>query len=208
MAQAKRSIARLLSGGDRRSIGRSNEVVALVKRNPARFSELVLVMQHADPLVRMRAADAAEKVTLHHPEYLQAHKRVLLRVIAHDRQKEVRWHVAQMLPRLKLSKRERSAAVAILRVYLKDESRIVKTFAMQALADLALHDAVLRMSVLRTIRRLVETGSPAMLSRGRRLLRELEAGAEAQRPTRLCKERLRQALSAKDTSGRVPGQSR
>jgi HEAT repeat protein len=181
MAQAKRSIARLLSGGDRRSIGRSNEVVALVKRNPARFSELVLVMQHADPLVRMRAADAAEKITLRRPKYLQPHKRVLLRTIARDPQMEVRWHVAQMLPRLKLSKRERAEAVTILRGYLKDESRIVKTFAMQALADFALHDPALRTSALRTIRRLMKTRSPAMQSRGRRLLKELEYSRDAAR---------------------------
>jgi HEAT repeat protein len=208
MAEAKRSIARLLSGGDRRSIGRSNHVVALVKRDPARFTELVLAMQHADPLVRMRAADAAEKITLHRPEYLQTHKRVLLRVVAHDRQKEVRWHVAQMLLRLKLSKRERAAAVAILRGYLRDESRIVKTFAMQALSDLTAHDPLLRTSVLRTIRRLTETGSPAMRSRGRRLLRRLEEGARRLRPTRFYSERQYRAPLAKGPSVRVPRQSR
>jgi HEAT repeat protein len=52
-------------------------------------------------------------------------------------QKEVRWHVAQLLPRLALTPRQQTQAVALLRGLLDDGSRIVRTFAMQALADLA-----------------------------------------------------------------------
>jgi len=53
----------MLKGGDRRSIGRSNEVTKLVLRQPGRFAELVECLWSEDPIVRMRAADAAEKVS-------------------------------------------------------------------------------------------------------------------------------------------------
>ena len=53
--------------------------------------------------LRMRAADAAEKITCRRPDLLVACKQRLLDEIAAVPQQEVRWHVAQMLPRLALT---------------------------------------------------------------------------------------------------------
>lgn len=163
-----------LAGGDRRSIGRVNEVVAEVLRDPALFEAIFKGMFSDDPIIRMRAADAVEKITAKHPKYLWPYKSKLIRQVAKLDQQEVRWHVAQMIPRLELSKREIALAVEILLVYLNDKSNIVKTFAMQALADLAEKDASLRSQVIPVLEDLAKTGSPAMKSRGRRLLKELK----------------------------------
>ena len=81
--------------------------------------------------------------------------------------------VAQMLPRLELSPAERRQALDILLGYLDDESKIVKTFAMQGLADLAWQDPQLRTEVLPVLVKLTASGSPAMRSRGRKLLMQL-----------------------------------
>jgi hypothetical protein len=159
-----------LAGGDRRSIGRSDEVVADLLADPALFPLVFEGMLHEDPVVRMRAADAVEKASAQRPEYLQPLKSRLLQEVARSEQQEVRWHVAQMLPRLDLSAAERETAVAILTGYLDDESKIVKTFSMQALADLAAQDASLRPQVTALVEELTRTGSPAMQSRGRKLL--------------------------------------
>ena len=64
----------LLKGSDRRSIGRSNDVVKLVLRAPKRFDELIQCLWSDDPIVLMRAADAAEKVSALHPEQLEPYK--------------------------------------------------------------------------------------------------------------------------------------
>jgi hypothetical protein len=58
-----------------------------------------------------------------------------------------------------------------LRGYLDDSSSIVRTNAMEALADLAERDAGLRSSIIPMLECLTATGSPAMRSRGRKLLR-------------------------------------
>jgi hypothetical protein len=163
-----------LKGGDRRSIGRSDEVAAMVLHKPELFDVLVRGMLHDDAIVRMRAADAAEKVSAKRPELLVAHRRTLLEEIAVSRQQEVRWHVAQMIPRLPLTPEERTHALDRLRLYLEDRSSIVKTSAMDAMAQLASSDAVLRPRILGLIRELVTTGTPAMKARGRRLLASLE----------------------------------
>jgi hypothetical protein len=85
----------------------------------------------------------------------------------------MRWHVAQMLPRLRLTAAEKRQAVVILTEYLRDKSSIVRTFSMQALSDLAADDAVLRGEVRPLIERLTRTGTPAMRARGRKLLIKL-----------------------------------
>lgn len=162
-----------LAGGDRRSIGRSDEVVAEVLASPAQFPLIFEGLLNDDPLIRMRAADAVEKITARHPGYLQPYKNQLITQVARINQQEVRWHVAQMLPRLEWSEAERAQVVEILLAYLNDASSIVKTFAMQALADLAEQDDRLRPQVIPLLEELTQTGSPAMQSRGRKLLRRL-----------------------------------
>lgn len=164
------NILKKLEGGDRRSVGRVDEVVAA----PTLFETVFQGMLADDPLLRMRCADAIEKITLQHPEWLRPYKSQLVRRVALISQQEVRWHVAQLFSRLTLTARERRSEVTILEDYLNDESRIVKTFAMQALADIAEQDAELRRPIVRKLARLTRTGSPAMQSRGRKLLAKLK----------------------------------
>jgi hypothetical protein len=110
------------------------------------------------------------------PELLAPFKAKLLKQVARIEQQEVRWHAAQMFSRLKWSKRERRALMEILADYLGDESRIVKTFAMQAMADIAAADEELRSGTIARLEQLARTGSPAMKSRGKKLLAKLKSG--------------------------------
>ena len=176
------SILRKLEGGDRWSIGRSNEVVAEVLASPELFSRLFAGLSVDDPVVRARAADAVEKISVIHPEYLRPYKATLVGDLARSEQKEVRWHVAQMLPRLRWNAREWQEVCEILTDYLRDSSSIVKTFAMQALADLTAQVSELRPSVLRQLEKLTVSGTPAMRARGRKLLAELSGSTR--RPAR------------------------
>jgi HEAT repeat protein len=162
-----------LTGGDRRSIGRSNEVVAAVLGDPSLFGVLFSGLWSSDPLIRMRTADALEKITVKHPEWLHPYKEQLIGQVAQSQEQEVRWHMAQMFPRLQTNQEERAAMVGILLDYLGDRSRIVRTFAMQALADLAEQDADLRPEVIRVLEEQTRIGSLAMQSRGRKLLGQL-----------------------------------
>ena len=173
----KRNLPNLKSG-DLRSIGHSDEAVELVFANPELFGELVAGLLDGDRLVRMRSADAVEKATREHPAWLTPWKRYLLHDVAAHQEKELRWHVAQLLPRLKLTAVEREHAVEILNEYLRDKSSIVRTFSMQALVDLAESDPPLRLQVRPLIERLTQSGTPAMKARGRKLLRKLDKQRE------------------------------
>ena len=129
-----------LQRGDRRSIGRVEEVVDNVLGTPSLFAELINGLFVADPVVRMRTADAVEKITVDQPELLQPYKRKLIRLAGQTDQQEIRWHMAQILPRLALKPGDRKTIVEIMFTYLNDKSNIVVTFALQALADFAAED--------------------------------------------------------------------
>jgi hypothetical protein len=171
---AKRLLDKL-TGGDRRSIGRADEVAKLVLKQPAFFRELMTGIRDADPLVCMRAADAAEKVSRKRPELLHPFQAELLRLLDEASQQELRWHLAQMVPRLPLTQKQRVRAASALRRYLEDPSSIVKTCALQALAEIAARDASLQPEVKTLLQKAVRTGTPAMKARSRKLLRQFEA---------------------------------
>jgi hypothetical protein len=127
-----------------------------------------------DPIVRMRAADAAEKVSVVRPDLLKQYKAELLGLLAEAEQIELRWHLALMVPRLPLNKTERQRAATALHRYLEDRSSIVRTFALQGLADLSRSDAGLRGHVRGLLETSVRAGTAAMKPRARKLLKELK----------------------------------
>ena len=70
--------------------------------------------------------------------------------------------------------KETAVATEIFFEYLEDKSKIVVTFAMQALADLAIKEADVSTRVIRAIEKLAITGSPAIQSRGKKLRMQLK----------------------------------
>ncbi len=170
----RQNILALLEGGDRRSIGRSDQVAAMVSRNPRLFPKLIAGLWSEDPIVRMRAADATEKVTRTNPKLLWPFKKELLGLMGEAKEQELRWHLAAIVPRLPLNAKERQLASSLLNGYLEDRSSIVKTFALQGLADLGNDDPSLRLEALGTLREATRTGTPAMKARSRNLLIKLE----------------------------------
>ena len=162
-----------LQGGDRRSIGNSNRVAALILRQPDRLAELMQCLWSADAVVRMRAADAAEKVSAKRPALLAPFKAELLALACETTQAELRWHLALMIPRLRLGQQERVRATSALWDFLGDRSSIVRTFAIQALAELSRGTPEMQADVIDLLERTCRTGTPAMKARSRKLLEQI-----------------------------------
>jgi hypothetical protein len=163
-----------LKSGDLRSIGKADEVVQDILNDPSLFKEVFEGMLNKDPVIRMRSADAIEKVSAKRPEYLRPFKSKLINQISKIEQQEVRWHVAQMFSYIKINKTERDKIIKILSSYIvTDESKIVKTFSMQTLADLAEKDEQIKPKIINLIKGMIKNGSPAIISRGKKLLKQL-----------------------------------
>lgn len=168
-------MAAMLAGGDRRSLGHSNLVVAQVLRQPARFGELIECLWNENLLVRMRAADAAEKVTRQRPGLLAPHKAELLGLLEDidAGEPEMRWNLVQMIPRLPLHSRERERAMARLREFFEDRSSILRTCALQSWVELASGDPAHRAEMLGLLEVSARQGTAAVRARARKLLNRL-----------------------------------
>lgn len=164
-----------LAIGDRRTTGQSAAVTQAILENPKQFDAVFDAMWQSDDAgVRMRASNVCETLSRTRPDLLQARKRDLFKHVAPMPQQEVRWHLCQILPRLRLTKTERRRAYRIMQSYLDDQSSIVRAFAMQAMADFATQDETLRPETLAQIKTLAARGTPAMRARGKKLLKQLE----------------------------------
>jgi hypothetical protein len=73
-----------------------------------------------------------------------------------------------------MNARERQFTITSLNTYLDDRSSIVKTFALQGLADLAENEPSIRPRVIETLREATRNGTPAMKARSRKLLLKLQ----------------------------------
>ncbi len=163
-----------LRGGDLRSIGRANEVAHEVEKNPALFGTVFSGLSDSDPVVRMRSADVIEKVTKDKPELLSGYASQVVSILASAEQQEVCWHMAQIAPRLECSANEESEIIKALKGYLLHKSKIVRVSAMESLAAFAEKNSSILNEVVNIIKVQKETGSPAVQSRGRKLLQRLE----------------------------------
>lgn len=162
-----------LSGGHRRSIGHAGRAVQAVLAHPEWLAVLFEGIEAPDPVLRMRCADAIEKITARRPALLLPFKETVLQRLAFVAQPDVRWHVAPLLARLPLTDSEEDTVVGLLLGYTNDRSSIVKTLSMQALADIALRSRRFLPDITRHLAELAATGTPAMRARGHKLLRVL-----------------------------------
>ncbi len=166
----------LASGRHRLAIGRTAEVVNLVRAHPKKASQLIKCLWDENPSAAMRAADALEKLTRSNPSLLHSWKAPLLGLLSEATENKLRWCLAITIPRLELTAPECRRAAETLQSWLEDSSSIVKTCALQGLADLTRQDPSLRSLVVDLSRIHGRAGTAAMRARSRILLHRLENG--------------------------------
>ena len=163
-----------LRGGDLRSIGKADEVARQVLENSDLFSALFQGLYSNDPVVRMRAADAVEKVSRQRPGLLKGYSAEIIAILESSDQQEVCWHMAQIAPRLHVEPREEEHILVLLKKLLSHKSRIVQVSAMDALTAFAERDETLANEVKTIIMEQMKNGAPSIIARGRKLLKRLE----------------------------------
>lgn len=165
-----------LRGDERRQLGSSDSVSSDILRRPEGFVELFEAFFDEDPVVGIRASDAAEKATRGRPDLLVPFRKRLISEAGEVPAPEVRRNVAQMLPRIKFEPRERAKAIALLQRYLKDQNSDLVLAALQALTDFSNDDAVLREKMIPILERFSREGATEGLKfRGRRMLARLSS---------------------------------
>lgn len=170
MAITQIDLLNFLQGKDLRSTGNVEELLPKIK-SEADFNTLFTFLNSSDRIVTMRAADAVEKITKAHPEFLQPHKGEVLDFLDSAQNKEFKWHLALMVPRLKLSEEEFGRVWDKLSAYAKDrkESRIVRVNCLQALSDLSSRNHDLQQDLELTFEEVETENIPSINARIRKL---------------------------------------
>ena len=144
----KEKINTLLNGGDLRSISGSNEVVMLI-HNQEDFDILFSYLYSSNRLIVMRAADSIEKISRQHSIFLDKYKTNLLELITNAADKELKWHLAQIVSKLNLNGNERNKIFEILKKWTQDknESKIVRVNSIQTLSEISCNSELLSKSL-------------------------------------------------------------
>lgn len=170
MVAGVREFAKILAGGDRRSIGEADAVAAAVAKEPGRFPELWTCLSHGDGVVRMRAADALEKLSRSDIALFRPHKKALLSGARDDGTSEVRWHLVVLMARLPLTEAEAKTLCIRLDDYLRnDDSRIVRANALEAACEVAKRHPALAEPVQRMMAFARGSSWPSLKARARKL---------------------------------------
>jgi len=160
-------IAKALSEGDPRSLGRAEEVVQLVLDEPRRVGELFACLFSGDEIVRFRASDALEKVCRTRPDLLTPFTERLLVEVPKIDQPSVQWHLAQILSALPLDGRDRRRAVAVLKHNLyQHDDWIVVNLTLEVLATFVRQSGRMRPSFSRLVRPFTQSRYESIAKRG------------------------------------------
>jgi hypothetical protein len=132
----------------------------------------------------MRAADAIEKVTRNNPLYLFKHKKKVLEIFDTGGNKELKWHLALLVPRLPLENHELKAAWDKLISWSMDttNSRIVRVNSIQGLFELLLLSGKsdLLNNLEATLSELEKENIPSLNARIRRIRKQTAKMNDAQ----------------------------
>lgn|SRR5690606_33611928 len=163
-------LMQLLSGGDLRSIGNSESLVSAVQ-SQVDFDNLFALLYHPERIIVMRVADTIEKITATRPELLATHKGSIFELIHQAKNKELKWHLALLIPRLSLDQQELAQAWDILRDWAKDQtnSRIVRVNSTQGLFELMKWDSRRREEFLHLLEELQKEKIPSLTARIKKL---------------------------------------
>ena len=168
--------ADMLTGGHPNSLGRTEEVVGIVRADRARLEELFATMGDSDEVVRMRVGDALEKVCREQPGWFVAHLDHLLGELGQIEQPSVQWHVAQMLQHLRsdFSGDQAQRATELLQRNLTTSTDwIVLNVTMDVLTEWAHHSPPLAGWLTPELERLRQDERPSVSQRASKRLAEL-----------------------------------
>ncbi len=158
----------LFTGKDMRMANGAIEALDICLTNPERISELIELIRTGTPKHKMCAADALEKISAQSPQLLDRFNLELLEISKIETQQEVRWHIAQIAPRLTFGEIEAREWVAVFKSYLKDKSRIVVTFAMNAIWEISKKHNL--PGAREIVEELATNGAPSVRVRARKIL--------------------------------------
>lgn len=172
-----KSFAEILTvGGKTNSLGRSNEVIDAVLRDQTQLKQLYACVYDDNAWVRMRAADALEKVCREHPDWLLPYIDRSIAELNPVSQPSVLWHLAQIYRQVDLTASQKQKVIVWLQKLLSsiDCDWIVAANAMTTLVQFSVDGSVPRSQTIKLLEIQQHHKSQAVVRRAAKLLQELK----------------------------------
>ena len=170
------TFADMLSGGHHNSLGRTEEVTALVLADRTRLEELIGTYSSKDELVRLRVSGAVKRVTIAHPDWTIDFMDHLQSDIAAIDQPSTQWTLALIFDLTKnlMSGTQKQRAVDIMKSNLQSHlDWIVLNNSMKVLFDWSAEDPNLAAWLKPQLERLTTETRKSVAGRARKLLAKL-----------------------------------
>lgn len=130
-------IEMLTVGGHTNSLGEVSRVIDSVLRDKSRLEELYSCLFADDAWMRMRAADALEKICREHPDWLLSYVDRLMADFSSSPQPSIQWHLAQIYAEVALTPAQKQRAMQWMQDLLEttDVDWIASANAMKTLVQ-------------------------------------------------------------------------
>lgn len=125
----------LMIGGHANSLGKAQDVLEILKKDPSRLDELFKCISNDDAWVRMRAIDTFEKIVKDAPSLARPYLDEIFSIHIKSDQASIQWHLAQIFTEVELTSKQRNDAIAWLKMKISTTNVdwIVSANAMKAL---------------------------------------------------------------------------
>lgn len=131
-------IIKLLSGGKITSIGSADEVIEMIKENPKVLGEVFPLFLDQDPVVAMRSSYVFMKLSKSDRDLILPFKSLIINNLGKYIQKEVRWHIPQILLVMDLSDQEKEKSYNTLMNWAEGkDGNIVVYYSLEAAFNIA-----------------------------------------------------------------------
>ena len=172
------TIRALLTGGDRRSIAKSNRARVEIERNPALVSVLAALTDDPEWLVSQRALDLMEKLAHDHPDWVEPYKKIFIGPLAESDKWEIRLQIVRALPLFRWTPAQTRRVEEILIENISYPQTFVRAWALDGLTTLAKRRPALKPVVRRHLRDFEASSSKALQARARHIRARLASAAK------------------------------
>ena len=165
----------LLSGGKITSAGKADEVVEIVKKNPNIAEEVFSLFLDKDPIVAMRSSYVFMKLSKSDSEIIIPFKSRIIKNIEKFTQKEVRWHIPQILLVMDLSGVEAEKTYKKLMEWAEGkDGNIVVYYSLEAAYKIAKENKKLIDDFLPRLRKINKTDAKIVKNRCKKIALDLK----------------------------------
>jgi hypothetical protein len=165
----------LTVGGKSNSLGKVTDVIQLVLDDRSRLDELYNCLFAEDAWVRMRAADALEKICRVHPDWLLPYIDRFATELSSSTQASIQWHLAQIYAQVELTYEQKKFAIDWLTGLLstKEVDWIAAANAMETLAQFTEDGSFPKLKLITLLKVQQHHKSNAVIKRANKYLEQL-----------------------------------